>query len=77
MQKFYSQDFTEHEKILLRFQLQHFEVDVPCHPKLQDLSSLSELCHGLIETDKSKIYHLIDRLIRLLLNLPVSTATTE
>jgi hypothetical protein len=31
----------------------------------------------LIETEKSERYHLIDRLIRLVLTLPVSTATIE
>jgi len=31
----------------------------------------------LVETGKSKTYYLIDRLIRLVLTLPVSTATTE
>jgi hypothetical protein len=31
----------------------------------------------LIETEKSERYHLINRLIRLVLTLPVFTATTE
>jgi hypothetical protein len=31
----------------------------------------------LVEIEKSTIYPLVDRLIRLLLTLPVSTATTE
>jgi hypothetical protein len=31
----------------------------------------------LIEAEKSDAYYLIDRLIRLVLTLPVSTATTE
>jgi hypothetical protein len=41
------------------------------------LSSIAKLCRGLIETEKSERYHLIDKLIRLVLTLPVSTATTE
>ena len=36
-----------------------------------------ELCRGLTETNKSQHYHLIDRLIRLVLTLHVSTATTK
>ena len=32
---------------------------------------------GLVETEKSTIYPLVDRLIRLILTLPVSTTTTE
>jgi len=39
--------------------------------------TISELCRGLTETNKSQRYHLIDRLIRLVLTLSVSTTTTE
>ncbi|KDO51959.1 hypothetical protein CISIN_1g039830mg, partial [Citrus sinensis] len=37
----------------------------------------NELCRRFVETMKSQHYFLIDRLIRLVLTLPVSTATTE
>ncbi|GKD69584.1 zinc finger MYM-type protein 1-like protein, partial [Tanacetum coccineum] len=46
-------------------------------PKLKNVTSLSQLCKGLQETEKSETYPLIDRLIRLILTLPVSTATSE
>jgi hypothetical protein len=75
--KFYPEDFSDQEKTHLRFQLQHYELDVPNHPKLKNMSSIAELCQGLVETEKSTIYPLVDRLIRLILTLPVSTATTE
>ncbi|XP_062167014.1 uncharacterized protein LOC133873313 [Alnus glutinosa] len=74
VEKFYPQDFTEQEKIILRFQLDHYKLDVP---NFQNMSTLSKLCRGLAISGKSKIYNLIDRLIRLVLTLPVSTATTE
>ena len=41
------------------------------------MSSISEVCRGLKISGKSKIYFLIDRLIRLVLTFPVSTATTK
>ena len=41
------------------------------------MSTISELCRGLDETNKSQHYHLIDRLIRLVLTLPVFTTTIE
>ena len=41
------------------------------------MSTVSELCRELKISGKSKIYFLIDRLIRLVLTLPVSTATIE
>jgi len=77
VEKFYPQDFTEQEKMILRFQLDHYKLDVPKHSDFQNMSTLSELCRGLAISGKSKIYNLIDRLIRLVLTLPVSTATTE
>ena len=47
------------------------------HPKLKNLSSLSELCRKLFKIEKTKENYLIDRLIRLILTLPVSRATSE
>ena len=41
------------------------------------MSTISELCRGLKISRMSKIYFLIDRLIRLVLTLPVSTAIIE
>ncbi|GJY83678.1 zinc finger MYM-type protein 1-like protein [Tanacetum coccineum] len=73
--KYYPLDFTEQERIELRLELQHFKLD--SDPKLKNVSSLSALCRGLQETEKSEMYPLIDRLIRLILTLPVSTATSE
>ncbi|GKB92831.1 ribonuclease H-like domain-containing protein [Tanacetum coccineum] len=73
--KYYQLDFTEQERIELRLELQHFELD--SDPKLKNVSSLSALCRGLQETEKLEMYPLIDRLIRLILTLHVSTATSE
>ncbi|XP_050259691.1 uncharacterized protein LOC126704710 [Quercus robur] len=77
VKKYYPQDFTEHEQELLESQLRHYELDVIKHPDFQNMSTISELCRGLKISGKSKIYFLIDRLIRLVLTLPVSTTTTE
>jgi hypothetical protein len=76
-EKYYPLDFSEQEKINLRYQLRYFEFDVFTELTLQNLSFIAELCQGLAKTEKSKTYYLIDRLIRLILILPVSTATTE
>ena len=77
VKKYYPQDFIEHEQEFLESQLQHYELDVIKHPDFQNMSTISELCRGLKISGKSKIYFLIDRLIRLVLTLPVSTATIE
>ena len=73
--RFYLEDFIEQEKVHLRMQLQHYEIDVLHHPELQKLLTISELCQGLVRTRKSLIYPLVDRLIRLVLIFTVSTAT--
>ncbi|KAL0016445.1 hypothetical protein SO802_003514 [Lithocarpus litseifolius] len=72
-----ARDFTEQEQELLEFQLQHYELNVIKDPDFQNMSTISELCRGLKISGKSKIYFLIDRLIRLVLTLLVSTATTK
>jgi hypothetical protein len=76
-EKYYPLDFSEQEKINLRYQLRYFEFDVLNEPTLQNLSSIAKLCQELAKTEKSKTYYFIDRLIRLILTLLVSTATTE
>ena len=45
--------------------------------EFQYISLLFELCRKLVETRKSQIYLLINRLILLVLTLPTLTATTE
>jgi hypothetical protein len=55
VEKFYPQDFTEQEKIILRFQLDHYRLDVSKHSYFQNMSTLSELCKGLAISGKSKI----------------------
>ena len=76
-ENYYPQDFTEQEICLLKHQLQHYELDVTKHLDFQNMGTISELCRGLEILGKSKFYHLIDRLIRLVLILPFSTATIE
>jgi len=75
--KFYLEDFNEQEMYYLRSQLEYYQIDVIHHKSFQNMSTIYELCRGLAETIKSQHYHLIDRLIHLILTLPVFTATTE
>ncbi|XP_019438936.1 PREDICTED: zinc finger MYM-type protein 1-like [Lupinus angustifolius] len=77
VQKFYPMDFNDQEKINLRYQLQHFSLDVVSHSDLKNISTISELSAALTKTGKVNAYYLLDRVIRLILTLPVSTATTE
>ncbi|KAK1387674.1 TTF-type domain-containing protein [Heracleum sosnowskyi] len=76
-EKFYPEDFLGDEKIHLQCELQHYGLDVPVLPDLKNLSTLGDLCHGLVITGKADMYPLVDRLLRLVLTLPASTATSE
>ncbi|GAV57999.1 LOW QUALITY PROTEIN: Dimer_Tnp_hAT domain-containing protein, partial [Cephalotus follicularis] len=74
---FYPEDFTEQEQIRLPYELQHYVVDIFQHSNFGSIFTLSELCQRLVETRKAVIYPLVDKLIRLVLTFPVSTATAE
>ena len=75
--KFYPTNFTECELSHLKYELNHFKIYSRTNNELQEVSNVPELCRVLQETKKSEIFPLFDRLIRLVLTLPVSTATTE
>ena len=75
--KYYPMDFNEQEKINLNSQLQHFIIDARQDSNLKNLSTMQELCTCLATTKKSEVYFLIDRLLRLIMTLPISTTTTE
>ena len=70
-------NFNNEEISDLRKQLDHYKFDVIWHSQFQNLNSLPQLCRMLVETNRSCHYFLINRLIRLVLTLPVSTITTE
>ncbi|XP_071689001.1 uncharacterized protein [Rutidosis leptorrhynchoides] len=75
--KFYPSDFTEQDIIQLKLELRHYELDVPNDLEFKKIQTVAKLCRGLHETKRSDSYPLLDRLIRLVLTLPVSTATSE
>ncbi|KAK8356059.1 hypothetical protein V6Z11_A05G332900 [Gossypium hirsutum] len=70
--KFYLEDFSQQEKERLPYELKHYELDVCNHPNLRKISTLFELCRSLVESGKSVMYPLVDRLIHLILTLLVS-----
>ncbi|KAL7150065.1 hypothetical protein ABFS83_05G083300 [Erythranthe nasuta] len=70
--KYYLADFTEQERMLLKFQLNHYHLDMTKHEDLCHLSTLIAQCEGLTATKKAIVYFLVDRLIRLILLLPLT-----
>ncbi|XP_026428813.1 uncharacterized protein LOC113324736 [Papaver somniferum] len=75
--KFYPLDLSPQQVYILRNELQHYGHDVVRDLNFKNLSSVSELCRKLVSTKKAEAYPMIDRLIRIVLTLPVSTATAE
>ena len=73
----YPQDFTDYDKQLLEKELYHFEHNIVQDPEFKKLKSLYELSQWLVRTRNSKHYKIVYRMVRLVLTLPVSTATTE
>jgi hypothetical protein len=77
VKKYYPADFSNQERMQLEYQLPHFQLDICNHPELKGLSSLADLTSGLVKLYKDSSYPMIVKLLRLLLTLSVSTATTE
>ncbi|PWA71855.1 Dimer domain-containing protein [Artemisia annua] len=77
VEKYYPTDFTEQERNQLRCQLETFQVERIKNAKLSEVATLSDLCQTLMETGKNSMYDLVERVCRLLLTLPVLTATIE
>ncbi|CAI0460060.1 unnamed protein product [Linum tenue] len=75
-EEFYPRDFEGNEMNCLKNELGYY-ADHVVHSQEYDVSSLAKLLEKLVETGMVARYRLICRLIRLVLTLPVSTATTE
>ncbi|XP_047045807.1 uncharacterized protein LOC124650308 [Lolium rigidum] len=76
VKKYYPADFPQ-DIYGLQQQLKHFVLDASKDEELKKISTLIDLCRCLVETGRHIIYNLIDRLLRLLITLPVSTASAE
>ncbi|KAD2805629.1 hypothetical protein E3N88_39006 [Mikania micrantha] len=77
VEKYYPTDFNDQDITHLRYQLELFNIERSNNTKLSGASTISDLCKSLVDTKKRETYYLVDRVIRLILTLPVSTATTE
>ena len=69
-------DFTNDEKNDLKKELDLYKYDVVQHSGFKNLKNISELCQWMVRTRK-EYYSLIYRVVKLVLTLPISTATTE
>ena len=77
VEKYYPADFNQQERLGLESQLNHFVIDASSHEELKNITTIAELCRCLVDTGRHVTHNLIDRLLWLLLTLPLSTASVE
>ena len=77
VEKYYPADFTQQERYGLELQLNRFVVDAKNSEELRKPATITTLCRCLVETGRDIIYNWLDKLLRLLVTLPVSTSTAE
>ena len=75
--KFYPQDFTSTDLVQLSSQLNMFIVDVRNDTRFQQVKNLNELSIKLVETKKHDRFKQVYLLLKLVLILPVATASVE
>ncbi|XP_074355772.1 uncharacterized protein LOC141695424 [Apium graveolens] len=63
---FYPADFGQQEILHLKLQLDHYKIDVVKHAKFQDLSTISELCLRLVDTEKAEQYTTTERVFSIM-----------
>jgi len=61
----------------LIYEFQGYELGASNHPNLWNKTQIVVSCEGLAKTWKSIGYDLVDRLLHLVVTLPVSTTTTK
>ncbi|XP_058222969.1 uncharacterized protein LOC131332690 [Rhododendron vialii] len=73
----YPCDFSKVDLMALDIQLQNYIVDVKSNENFSKLKRIGDLAIKLVETDKHVVYRLVYLLVRLVLTLPIATATVE
>ncbi|KAL6599039.1 hypothetical protein ACP70R_045903 [Stipagrostis hirtigluma subsp. patula] len=74
---FYPKEFSSTDLTRLSFQLDNFIDDMRLDGRFNDLKSLGELSVKLVETKKRLNYKMVYLLLKLVLLLPVATASVE
>jgi hypothetical protein len=77
VEKYYPADFSNQQRAQLESQFPHFQLDMCNILELSAVSSLADMIKELFKLGTSSMYPMVDRLLRLVVTLPVSTATVE
>ncbi|XP_074301557.1 uncharacterized protein LOC141632956 [Silene latifolia] len=75
--EFYPNEFCALDKDNLVFELDIYKSDMKQDSRFQQVKNLSELSMLLVETNKHVCYPLVYKLLKLVLILPVATASVE
>jgi hypothetical protein len=75
--KLYPDDFTNDDLRDLSHDLRLYIADVRADNRFSNLNTIGELSQKMVETKKYLLYRLVYRLLKLVLVLPVATATVE
>jgi hypothetical protein len=75
--KLYPEDFNSTNLRDLRAQLNLYIADVKEDHRFSNLNTIGELAQKMVETEKDRCYTFVYRLLKLVLVLPVPTATVE
>jgi hypothetical protein len=75
VEKYYPTNFSNQQRAQLESQLPHFQLDMCNIPELSTMSSLAHMIKELFKLGTSSMYPMVDRLLRLVVTLPVSTTT--
>uniref|UniRef100_A0A2N9GI12 TTF-type domain-containing protein n=1 Tax=Fagus sylvatica TaxID=28930 RepID=A0A2N9GI12_FAGSY len=73
----YPYDFSKSDLMALDIQLQNYIVDLQSNDMFIELNGIDELARKMVETEKDVTYPLVYLLVKLVLTLPVATATVE
>ncbi|XP_074277211.1 uncharacterized protein LOC141600853 [Silene latifolia] len=75
--EFYPDNFSSTDRKRLGFQLDHFIDDMRSDARFASLQDIGQLSITLVSTNKHSYYQLVYLLLRLVLILPVATASVE
>jgi hypothetical protein len=75
--KLYPDDFNNDEMRDLSHQLRLYIADVREDHRFSNINTIGELSQKMVQTEKYRLYKLVYRLLKLVLVLPVATATVE
>lgn len=75
--EFYPDDFSSSDLLRLEMQLENYIDDMRREESFQGINSIVELSVKLVQTNRHNVYDLVYLLIKLVLILPVATASVE